>query len=81
LHEKGGYKMNNPEKDYVVSTVVLGLIYKELVKDADVAVFFISLDELEDLASKFLVEITSDSLYENIIIVNIRRVKQEEYVS
>jgi cytochrome oxidase Cu insertion factor (SCO1/SenC/PrrC family) len=73
--------MNNPEKDYVVATVSLGLIYKELVKDADVAVFFISLDELEDLASKFLVEITSDSLHENIIIVNIRRVKQEEYVS
>ena len=73
--------MNNPEKDYVVATVSLGLIYKELVKDADVAVFSISLDELEDLASKFFVEITSDSLDENIIVVNIRRIKQEEYVS
>ena len=73
--------MNNPEEDYVVATVSLGLIYKELVKDADEAVFSISLDELEDLASKFFVEITSDSLDENIIVVNIRRIKQEEYVS
>jgi hypothetical protein len=73
--------MNNPEEDYVVATVSLGLVYKELVKDADEAVFSISLDELEDLASKFFVEITSDSLDENIIIVNIRRIKQEEYVS
>jgi len=73
--------MNNPEEDYVIATVSLGLVYKELVKDADEAVFSISLDELEDLASKFFVEITSDSLDENIIIVNIRRIKQEEYVS
>ena len=73
--------MYNPEEDYVVATVSLGLVYKELVKDADEAVFSISLDELEDLASKFHVEITSDSLDENIIVVNIRRIKQEEYVS
>jgi len=73
--------MYNPEEDYVVATVSLGLVYKELVKDADEAVFSISLDELEDLASKFFVEITSDSLDENIIVVNIRRIKQEEYVS
>jgi hypothetical protein len=73
--------MNNSEKDYVVATVSLGLVYKELVKDTDEAVFSISLDELEDLASKFFVEITSDSLDENIIVVNIRRIKQEEYVS
>jgi|GEM_PF-2096833 len=73
--------MNNPEEYYVIATVSLGLVYKELVKDADEAVFSISLDELEDLARKFHVEITSDSLDENIIIVNIRRIKQEEYVS
>jgi len=73
--------MNNSEEDSIVAIVSLGLVYKELVKDADEAVFSISLDELEDLASKFLTEITSDSLDESVIIVNIRRAKQEEYVS